>query len=394
MASRWSPLVLSLTHLITAGFMLQVMLGAMIQILPVVAGANMARPVWVARVVHAMTALGALFLAAAFLGFSASLFMLAASFLFAGVVFFIGSAARALYGVPSTSPAIRGVKLALVGLSVTVSLGVILVVSVVGLLDLPVTLLANVHLGWGFVAWGSILLAAVAFVVVPMFQLTPAYPDWFGRWYAISALVVVMLWTMAEFLAWDVGSAGFGAVVVVASAMFAGVTLDIQRRTKRARLDATQRYWRFSMLSALAACAIWLAAATIPAVGDWSEWPLLFGVILLFGGFMSVISGMLYKIVPFLVWLHLQQQGQGRVMAPNMKKIIGEGEMNGQMRAHFASCTLLLLAVCWPNGFDYPAGIAVIVANAWLLRNLLIAMSVYRNHQLRIASVIDGQVAP
>jgi hypothetical protein len=35
---------LALTHLITVGFMLQVMLGAMIQILPVVAGANISRP--------------------------------------------------------------------------------------------------------------------------------------------------------------------------------------------------------------------------------------------------------------------------------------------------------------------------------------------------------------
>ena len=42
-ASRWTPHVLALTHLITAGFMLQVMLGAMIQIFPVVAGANMDR---------------------------------------------------------------------------------------------------------------------------------------------------------------------------------------------------------------------------------------------------------------------------------------------------------------------------------------------------------------
>ena len=39
-ASRWMPGALAATHLMTVGFMLQVMLGALIQILPVVAGAK------------------------------------------------------------------------------------------------------------------------------------------------------------------------------------------------------------------------------------------------------------------------------------------------------------------------------------------------------------------
>jgi len=47
-ASRWTPAALALTHLISAGFMLQVMFGAMIQILPVVAGANIAQPLLLA----------------------------------------------------------------------------------------------------------------------------------------------------------------------------------------------------------------------------------------------------------------------------------------------------------------------------------------------------------
>lgn len=46
LASRWTPAALAATHLLTVGFMLQVMLGALIQVLPVVAGAALARPLW------------------------------------------------------------------------------------------------------------------------------------------------------------------------------------------------------------------------------------------------------------------------------------------------------------------------------------------------------------
>ena len=66
-ASRWTPAALALTHLITVGFMLQIMLGALLQLLPVVAGAHLARPARVAAVVHAGLTLGALALVAAFL---------------------------------------------------------------------------------------------------------------------------------------------------------------------------------------------------------------------------------------------------------------------------------------------------------------------------------------
>ena len=38
--SRWSPSALALTHLLTLGFMLQIMIGALIQVLPVVSGEN------------------------------------------------------------------------------------------------------------------------------------------------------------------------------------------------------------------------------------------------------------------------------------------------------------------------------------------------------------------
>jgi hypothetical protein len=111
---------------------------------------------------------------------------------------------------------------------------------------------------------------------------------------------------------------------------------------------------------------------------------LLFGVLLLAGGFMSVIVGMLYKIVPFLVWLHLQNLGLSIARAPNMKKIIAEKSMRGQMRMQLACLTLLVLAVFWPEWFVYPAGLALVLANVWLLRNMLAAVAVYRSHILKI----------
>lgn len=387
--SRWTPQALALTHLVTAGFMMQVMLGALQQLLPVMAGANIAHPRQVAAVVHLAITLGALGLVAAFLGGVPWLFGGGVVCMAIGVGTFVLAAVRALYGVPTTSPVIHGLRMALVGLGVTVSIGLLLAVSLGWPLGLPLERLANVHLGWGFVGWGCATLGAVGFVAVPMFQQTPPYPAWFGRNFAYTTLGVIVLWTVAELAGWALAARGMSVAVVLIAAAFALITLNLQHRSKRPTRDAVQRLWQMAMFSALVACTLWLVAQLSPLLEAWPRWPLLFGTLLLFGGFMSVIVGMLYKIVPFLVWLHLQNRGRGRLAAPNMKKVLAERQINGQAWAHGGAFVLLLLAAIWPPVFVYPAGIGLIVANLWLLRNLLAAMGVYRDHLAKIQASPD-----
>ena len=387
LASRWTPGVLALTHLITVGFMLQVMLGALIQILPVVAGANLARPLLLSAVVHPAITLGTLVLVVAFLSFDPRWFIAASILLGGGTLVFIASAVRALSGIPVTSPTIAGLKLSQLGLSVTVTLGILMSLAIGGSLDLPLLQVADIHLGWGFVGWGVVLLAAVAHVVVPMFQLTPDYPRWFGRVYFVGTLAVTAVWSVVHWFSSETISILIGALVLGVTLVFAVLTLRVQAKSKRPRFDPTQHLWRLAMVSALMAGVLWLAAMTFPVVGEWPGWPLLLGALVLFGGFMSVIIGMLYKIVPFLIWLHLQNLGRGKLMAPNMKKIIEERAMSRQMVAHVVACLLLALAVCWPEWLIYPAGLALIVAQVGLGLNLRAAMRVHAAHRAKIAAL-------
>ena len=386
-ASRWTPAALALTHLITVGFMLQVMLGAIQQLFPVVVGANFPRPLLIATLVHAAITPGALFLAAAFLTYEPLLFAGAVAFLAAGVILFVVAAAIALHGMASTNPTGLGFKLSLFGLGVTVLSGLLLAVSLGLQLDLPLLQWTNLHLGWGFMAWACILMAAVAYVAVPMFQLTPEYPVWFSRNFAVSALAAVLMWTLADLAGLTVPAALLTAVVIVSAAVFTLVTLRILGQSKRAKRDASHQLWTVSMLSALLACALWLAAQFIDPLGQWQGWPLLFGVLLLMGCFMSVMVGMLYKIVPFLVWLHLQNIGRGHIKAPNMKKVLPQAHIDRQLFSHLLALALLLLSVFWPQWFVYPAGLALILTSVWLWANLLSATAVYRGQlsQIRIA---------
>src|SRR3569833_1424030 len=59
LASRWTPQALALTHALTLGFLAMAMLGALMQMLPVVAGSPLPRPRAVAWLVQGPRARGA-----------------------------------------------------------------------------------------------------------------------------------------------------------------------------------------------------------------------------------------------------------------------------------------------------------------------------------------------
>ena len=88
-------------------------------------------------------------------------------------------------------------------------------------------------------------------------------------------------------------------------AIFAATTLWLLAHRRRKVGDASLAFWRLGLMSLLA------AVACVPlALRQQSSDPtlLLAGVLFMAGFALSVVNAMLYKIVPFLIWLHLQQR--------------------------------------------------------------------------------------
>lgn len=381
---RWSPATLAAFHLLSVGFMLHIMLGALIQVLPVVAGANLARPLRLGAVVQPGLSAGTLALAAGFYFSRPGLLTMAALLLAASVLVFLFACARALRGVPSTSPTIRGLKLALLGLCVAVGLGALLALSMAQGWALPLPELTDLHAAWGLAGWAGVLLAALAYVVVPMFQLTPGYPARPGWWFPRLIVALLLAWSLAVLLSLPLLARLAQGGLALAGLAFAGLTLRLQRKRRRARADATYRYWQFGLATSILALGMLLTAAVCPDLAAAPGWPLFFGILLVAGGFVSFIVGMLDKIVPFLAWLHLQNLGQAKVPAPNMNRILSDLVMQRQMWAWQLAVALLLGAVLFPDWLARPAGAAILLANGGLAFNLLAALRRYRRHAAEI----------
>ena len=394
MSSRWSSGALAMTHLIVVDFMLQAMVGSLLQIVAVVAGANIWRPTLVATVVHPLITAGAVMLASAFVFDQPFLFIMAAGIFAIALGFFLSVMLAALLRTPARGMPIHVLRIALFGLLITALIGFTLALSL-GLQDesLPLGLLVNVHVAWGLGGWALMLVIGVSYLVVPMFQLTPAYPLWLTRALPLALLAVICLWSLqigaggGEPQAWQAWVALAGMLLLGA---YGATTLWLQSRRRRRVVDVTFLFWRVAMISLIAYALSWICFMVLPGLGAEPRTALWLGVLALPGMFLSVIVGMLYKIVPFLNWLHLQRIGDPRTPPPNMKQMIPEKWMRRQMWMHFAALALLLAAVLWPPLAPL-AGLLFAASCALLEWNLIVAVRRYEEFRVRILAAVAGR---
>jgi hypothetical protein len=319
--SRWSAPALGATHLLTLGYLGMAMAGSILQLIPVVTGAALAFSRIAAAIAWHALALGALLLASA-LALNAVFLFMPAALLLAGA-FALLVAALLRPASAAAMPMVRGMRLAVAGLVITVGLGVVLAFALGGVLAAPVIMLANLHAAWGLLGWVTMLVVGVAFQVIPMFQSSQVYPALVTRWGPWVLFGLLAAWT-------------------------SGATLA-------------------------AATLLGLASALLYLLPEHPQAPLAIGIVFIAGFAMGTVNGMLYKIVPFLLWYHLQHDPAAKKGdVPSIRLILPDALARRQFWWHAAALSVLVGAVYWPAWLARPAAILLAVAS------LLLALDLWR----------------
>ena len=384
--SRWLPGSLAVAHALTLGYIAMAMLGALFQMLPVLMGAVFPHAARAAAIVHLLLTLGTLCLVFAFLVQRPLLFAAAVVFLVPVLVLFGVGVLVAVSRAEKLSSTARVVRLAALGLIVTVILGGYMASGhALGTAPLD-TMLANYHAAWGIIGWILVLAMGVSEQVIPMFLTTPPYPEQFtGR------LACLLLLLLAAGSLLPVPMLEQVAVVLAVALMlvYAAVTLRLLGKRRRKRFDITNAYWQLGML-----CLVFGAAMNVYGYfggqAGAADVAVLTGLLLLAGFAVSIINGMLYKIVPFLVWLNLRMPAVTgklkpgtRYYTPNIHEVINVRPMQVQFVFHVAGL-LLLVAAAFVQGLAVYAGaLAMLVSNLLLLVNLGHAVGLYRKYSRR-----------
>jgi len=345
--SRWQPLALAALHCFTAGFMLQAMVGALWQVMPVVGGVVIARQRLAAGASYLGLVLGATLLAlglSAVPGASPRMVTAGATLLALAIGILIAVSLPGLVRSRLGTESGRLLALALVGLGGTAIAGLVAAQALFGATALDdVEALIDLHAIWALAGWALPLVAAVALQFVPMFYMTEPYPRLADVY--LACLGAGLLLAAGGFIGQGWLMRAGAALVAVAATGFAAVTLSRFAHRRRPRQDATSLGWQLAMTSLLAAVALLAvrmlgsSSSRAPAV------EVAFGVFAVLGVFVTLIGAMLLRILPFLASLHLAAAGGGWRLdgAPS------ERWQQAQVWLQFFAASMLALAAGMPE---------------------------------------------
>lgn len=370
--SRWHPTMLAIVHLLTLGFAGHVMLGALCQVLPVISTEPLPLTPSQALIVRTGVGGGTLAIALFFVTDKPLLAALAGTALISALVLFGYQLLKALILIRPAGSSIVTIRFAALALLVTLVSGAMLL----GLRGWPENAMSpwfttDQHATWGTMGWAMLLIMGVSFQVIPMFHVAPDFPVLLQKWLP-PALFIALLLSQSLLL---------GNVQVVATLMlkltivaYCFLAMRTLGQRKRKLTDYTVRFWYLGLSCIATSLLLALSDQLLPMLlpefaRQLPATDITVAVLFGFGGLISIMIGMLQKIVPFLIYLHLQRscltQPEKILTIPNMRQLLPTQRSHRQWQLHLASLCGLLVALWWPL-VVYPAAILVLLNFGWL----------------------------
>lgn len=407
---RWNPVVLALAHFLTLGVLASTMLGAMMQILPVATQIHVLQPRITSICVHAGLTLGTLALAFGFIQ-AEPYFHVAAIVLLAGafLLFIVAVVGGLMRDWPQRSPGstevLVAVRLALVALTVTLGLGLYMAglrgnVWSPGLTQAGAWLhsLPNLHVVWGLAGWVGMLVVGISYQVIPIFQATEIYPKRLSD--TLAPLIFLLLAVITLSGAWYLTSGPTmplvqkwaATLLALVFILYGTTTAGLLWTRKRPKPEPTTWFWHLAMTSLLLAALLGILRMWMPILAL-HKLEMLIGTLLIPGFAVSAVNGMLYKIVPFLLWHNAQRRAPVALpFMPKVKQFIAESRALLQFKAHFAAVALLAGASVFPV-LLFPAALALALSAGLLAWNMGRALRLYI-HTCKQISVLPAQTPP
>ncbi|MDD2780364.1 hypothetical protein [Sulfuricurvum sp.] len=363
------PLSLAAIHLMFLGVITMSMIGALFQMQSVLGGRPIPAPLGNAFLIHLFLVIGILSLSGAFIYTQPILFVIASIALGASILHSANLILPLLFG-GVTHDTLRGMRLALIALSLTAILGIVMASEYANeSFSAAHDALRNAHYSLGLIGWVAALIIAVAFQVVEMFYVTASYSSWCKRnaFKVIAVtLILKLIWLI---IAWPfvwVFDLVIGALLVG----FVATTVKRLKERKRRVSDVSIWLWASGMV------LLTLSILTYALFNITLNASLLSFALIAFALFaLAIILAMMGKIVPFLVWFHLNSAGF--MDAPIMSNIIPTQRVKGVFWLFAITSVLILSGVFYPPLLQLGAlsGGAMFTL---LLINLIKALKLYR----------------
>lgn len=316
------PHVLALVHLATLGWLTMTIMGASLQLTPVMIVAPLRATRFLSWQYPVYTG-GVLLLLGGFWWMRPWLLATGGIVIVLAVVHYVVVLSITLVHATTRPLTLRFLAASLAYLCLVVGLGLTAALNVqFGFLGADVERLLSIHIALGVLGWLSSLLIGVSYTLVRLFALAHGHSDRLGQVIFVLLQVSIAALALGFIFSWLAPILLAGGMLIATAWLFAYDFARMLRARHRKLLDVTQYH---SMAAVVYFCLV-VPLGIASVVFGWRQPAVLaaLGLAALVGWLGQSIIGYLYKIVPFLIWHTRYGPLVGRERVPLMRELVHE----------------------------------------------------------------------
>ncbi len=358
--------IVSWAHLFLLGFVMMVIFGAMAQLIPVVLEKGHFS-VDLYYLIYPILSIGVLMMVYGFI-YSYVVLSFGGGLVLVAMLIFVFETFLTLKSVAKFDIVAISVVLSNIFLSIGVVVGLIMALTFAGFISTDVTALLKAHLYLLIGGYVLITIMSFSYILIPMFGLSHGFskrPLHVAVGMQSFAVVLVFISSLLDIeILVKVGY--FFSFLSVLIYFYLVYTIDKTRARKQNDMYIISLFLAFVFF----AIAVVFGALYI-FVGD-ERYALLSGWLLFVGFIGFMISGHLYKIVPFLVWYERFSPLVGKQKVPMLGDMVPEKSANFQIYLTTVGIVLYSFAIFFQsNTLQMVAASFLSIGSLFLFKNLM-----------------------
>ncbi len=294
--SQFSPTTLSLIHIFLLGFVMMIIFGAMAQLVPVVLEVGHFA-VELYYVIYPLLAIGTLLMGFGFV-FSPVLLPFGGVIVLIAMGIFLFETLMTIQKVKKLNFVMKTVLIANIFLFFGLLFGIIMALGYGGIVAVDITKYLISHIFLTFFGYVGITIMGMSLILLPMFWLSHSF-SWKSVEYSVYSFIGSVSLILFHLLFSNNMALNTGYFLLLLSVGLYLYQIFVIYKT---RVRKEKDIYFKSLVFSYASLFIVLLLGISYFIFQNEKILLVFGWILLFGYIGNIITGHLYKIVPFLVW--------------------------------------------------------------------------------------------
>ena len=363
--SYTNPQLIAFSHLFLLGFVMMIIFGAMAQLVPVVLevghfGVELFYAIW------PLLLIGSVMMVFGFL-YSPALLPYGGMVVLISMMIFVAEIFLTIKKVEKLTLVMSSVLISNTFLFFGIIFGLLMALTFAGTLSLDIDALLRSHVYAVIGGYILITIMGLSIVLIPMFTLAHSFsmkPLEIAMWMMSVAVVFVITGSLFDLAL--LNYIGY-ALAPVAMLIYFSLIYTLYKTRPRKENDVYALSVIFSYLSMVVSTALF----ALYFFTDNEVYLLAAGWLLFFGFFAFLITGHLYKIIPFLVWFERFSPLVGKQKVPMLADMVPPRASEAQLL--FSSVGVMIVTgaiLAGSNEFLYAGASFLLVGSLAFVRNV------------------------